>query len=101
MDLDELIPVIGVALLVVTTFAALAGMLALGRARGFKEGSRQRGEDLDTHSRMDRLERQVELMSSEIDRLAEVQRFSLKVIGDRLDAAEAPRLSQGNVITPH
>jgi len=49
------------------------------------------------------MEKNLETISVEIERLGEVQRFALKVIGDKvLDAAaETGRLSQGRVITPH
>jgi hypothetical protein len=101
MDVGEWIPIIGVGLLAVTTFAALAGALAIGRARGIREGSRRHGDDYETQARLDRLERQLDGLRGEMERLADVQRFALKMIGERLEAADAPKLAQGRVITPH
>jgi hypothetical protein len=101
LDLDELIPIIGVGLLAVTTFVALVGAVAIGRARGLQDGSRQRQDDAETQARLDRMERQLDVMAGEIERLADVQRFALKVMGERLEAADAPKLAAGRVVTPH
>jgi hypothetical protein len=47
------------------------------------------------------MERQLDVMAGEIERLADVQRFALKVMGERLEAADAPKLAAGRVVTPH
>jgi hypothetical protein len=59
---------------------------------------------MDSRARLERMERSLEAVSEEIERLGEVQRFALKVIADRVSDADAQdpiRLPQGRVITPH
>jgi TolA-binding protein len=101
VDPGDWIPIIGVGLLALTTFAALAGALSIGRARGLREGSRRRSEEIELQSRLERMEHQLASMSGEIERLGDVQRFSLKVMGERLEAIDAPKSAQGRIITPH
>ena len=102
MDPGEYIPLIGVGLLCVTTALAIAGAWALGRARGIQDSMRLKGEEADTHARIERMERHLEAVAEEIERLGEVQRFALKVIGEKVvDALEPARLPHGRVITPH
>ena len=62
-----------------------------------------RDEELDTRARIERMERSLQAVAEEIERLGEVQRFALKVISDRVSESTSPdtRLSQGRVITPH
>lgn len=102
MDPGDYLPLIGVGMLCVTTALAVAGAWALGRARGAQDSMRFRGEEADTHARIERMERHLEAVAEEIERLGEVQRFALKVIGDKVvDTTEPARLPHGRVITPH
>jgi hypothetical protein len=102
VDPGDYLPLLGVGLLAVTTIVSIAGAWAIGRARGMQDTSRLRDGEVDTHARIERIERHLETIAEEIERLGEVQRFALKVIGDKVvDASEPPRLPQGRVITPH
>jgi hypothetical protein len=102
VDPGDWLPLIGVGMLCATTAMAVAGAWALGRARGLQDSASLRSTEADTHARIERMERHLEAVAEEIERLGEVQRFALKVIGDKVvDAAEAARLPHGRVITPH
>jgi hypothetical protein len=102
MGPGEYLPLLGVGLLAVTTLVAIGGAWAMGRVRGLQETARLRDAEADTHARIERMERHLETIAEEIERLGEVQRFALKVIGDKVvDAAEPVRLPHGRVITPH
>ena len=102
IDPGDYLPLLGVALLTVTTLVSIGGAWAMGRVRGMREATRLRDAEADTHARIERMERHLETIAEEIERLGEVQRFALKVIGDKvIDAAEPQRLAHGRVITPH
>jgi hypothetical protein len=85
----------------VTTIGSIAGAWAIGRARGMQDAARFRDGEADTHARIERMERTLETVAEEIERLGEVQRFALKIIGDKAVSPEPPRLPHGRVITPH
>src|SRR4051812_29694488 len=88
IDPGDWLPLVGVALLSATTIGSIAGAWAVGRAKGLKDAAGLRERELDTHQRLERMERNLETVSVEIERLGEVQRFALKIIGDKvLDAA--------------
>lgn len=96
------IPLLGIALLGLTTVAAIAGAWAVGRARGLQDAAQLRREEDDTRARLERMERNLDAVAEEIERLGEVQRFALKVIAERtIDAPEPAKLHPGRVITPH
>ena len=103
VDPGDYLPLLGVLLLGFTTLVSIGGAWALGRARGLKESMGFRERESDTHARIERVEHHLEAIAEEIERLGEVQRFALKVIGDRVvEASEPPaRLPHGRVITPH
>ena len=103
VDPGDWLPLAGVLLLAVTTVAAIAGAYAFGRIRGLRDGVLRREEEMETRERIDRMQRSLESVAEEIERLGEVQRFALKVIADKGTAPpEAPRsLPSGRVITPH
>ncbi|HEU4994954.1 MAG TPA: hypothetical protein VFT29_09040 [Gemmatimonadaceae bacterium] len=62
----------------------------------------ERLQDADTHARIERMERSLESVAEEIERLGEVQRFALELIGERAAAAPEPvKPAMGRVITPH
>jgi hypothetical protein len=102
-DPGEWLPILGVALLALTTVASIAGAWAVGRARGLQDAAQLQRDEADTRARIERMERNLDAVAEEIERLGEVQRFALKVIAEKaIDATEpAPRLQHGRVITPH
>jgi hypothetical protein len=103
VDPGDWLPLVGVGLLAITTIASIAGAWAVGRARGMQEATRLRDLERDTHARIERMERHLQSVAEEIERLGEVQRFALKVIGDKVIEAsgEQSRVTPGRVITPH
>lgn len=101
MYLDDLLPIMGVGLLCLTTIVSLLGVWAMGRARGLREVARVREAELDTRVRLERMEANLQAIGEEIERLGEVQRFALKVISDKIVTEPEPsRLPHGRVITP-
>lgn len=102
VDPGDWLPLAGVTLLGVTTIGSIVGAWAIGRARGFQDSASLREREMDTHARIERMERHLQAVSEEIERLGEVQRFALKVIGDKVVEAssEQPKI-HGRVITPH
>jgi hypothetical protein len=102
VDPGDWLPLAGVGLLVVTTIVSIAGAYAMGRARGLREGLLRRDELAEDRERIQTMQRSVESMAEEIERLGEVQRFALKVIAEKAVAAvEKPLIPPGRVITPH
>jgi hypothetical protein len=102
VDPGDYLPLAGVALLGITTIVSIGGAWAMGRARGLQDSARHRDEELDMRARIERMERSLQVIAEEIERLGEVQRFALKVIGDKVvEASEPTRLPSGRVITPH
>jgi hypothetical protein len=103
VDPGEWLPLAGVGLLVITTIGSIAGAWAMGRAHGLREAARRRDLEEETRDRVQSMQRSLESVAEEIERLGEVQRFALKVIAERAVApAEAPKLPpSGKVITPH
>lgn len=102
VDPGDYLPLMGVLMLAGTTAVSIAGAWALGRSRGLQDALKMQSQDADTHARIERMERSLEAVSEEIERLGEVQRFALKIIGEKaLTPVDAPQLSQGRVITPH
>ena len=103
VDPGDWLPLAGLAMIAVCTALGVCGAWALGRARGVKDAMRMRDEELDSRARIERMERSLQAVAEEIERLGEVQRFALKVISDRVSETTAPEplLPQGRVITPH
>jgi hypothetical protein len=102
VDPGDYLPILGVLLLGSTTAVGIAGAWAVGRMRGMRDASKEQVREADTHARLERMERSLEQISEEIERLGEVQRFALKVIGDKaISQSEPAKLPQGRVITPH
>jgi hypothetical protein len=100
---SDWLPLAGVGLLIGTTVVSIAGAYAMGRARGLREGMLQRDELGEDRDRLQAMQRSVETIAEEVERLGEVQRFALKVIAEKAAAAvgEQPRFPSGRVITPH
>lgn len=104
MDPGDWLPLIGVVMLAGTTVISIAGAYALGRSRRRELPTPQLDHDLA--DRVDRVERLMETMAVEIERLGEGQRFMIKVMSEKPaslpSAADAPGpRSPGRVITPH
>ena len=100
VDPTDWLPLIGVVMLAGTTIISIAGAYALGRSRRRELPTPERGSDLA--DRVERVERLMETMAVEIERLGEGQRFMIKVMSEKpaLPGADATR-SPGRVITPH
>jgi len=97
VDPGDWLPLIAVGMLAATTAISIAGAYVLGRYRR-REIPPPRDDE-----RLERLERLVEVMGVEIERIGEGQRFIVKVMTDRQLAvpnAERPRTPE-RVITPH
>jgi hypothetical protein len=102
VDPGDWLPLLGVGLLAVTTLGSIAGAWAMGRARGLQDAARLRERETDLNDRIQTMQRSLESVAEEIERLGEVQRFALKVLAEKAVApAESPRLHGGRAITPH
>ncbi|HJQ22068.1 MAG TPA: hypothetical protein VJ867_17120 [Gemmatimonadaceae bacterium] len=103
IDPGDWLPLAGVMLLGGTTIVGIVGAYAYGKMRGQRDGVCEQMQQGDTHARIERMERSLLAVAEEIERLGEVQRFALKVIGDKALASgeKPPALPQGRVITPH
>ena len=102
IDPGDYLPILGVLMLMGTTAVGIAGAWAVGRARGLQDAAKQHLQEGDTHARLERMERSLDAISEEIERLGEVQRFALKVLGDKaLSQTEPAKLPHGRVNTPH
>lgn len=102
VDIGELLPLIGVGMLAATTLGSIVGAYALGRSR--RPGAPSLPREHAVEERIERVERLMETMAIEIERIGEGQRFMTRVMTERglpsgADPA-APRAS-GRVITPH
>lgn len=103
VDVGVWIPIIGLGMIGACTALGVAGAWAIGRARGMRDALRENNEAAATRERVERMERSLEAVAEEIERLGEVQRFALKLIGDRVAEIDQPQpqLPTGRVITPH
>ena len=84
MDAGELTGLLGVVLMLGLAAFGLAGAWLLGRARGREEASREAltgapGAD----ARLARLEQAIDAVAVEVERIAESQRFTAKVLAER------------------
>jgi len=98
-DPGDWLPFAGVVMLAGTTVVSIVGAYAFGRLRG--ERNPREIVDAEARRRTEELERAIEAMAVEIERVGEGQRFLLKVLADRPIAA--PRVDQRvpGIITPH
>ena len=102
IDPGEWIPIIGLAIMGACMVVGIMGAWAMGRARGLRDATKNQLREVDTHERIQRMERSLEAVSEEIERLGEVQRFALKLVAERaLPSAEVAKPQLGRVITPH
>jgi hypothetical protein len=103
VDPGDWLPLIGVAMLAVTTLGSILGAYAVGRARRVaREEKRIEHPERARVDRLERIEQMLETMSEEMERLSESQRFLVKVMGDK----QLPRAAESvkpppRVITPH
>ena len=99
VDPGDWLPLIGVGMLAVTTVISIAGAYALGLSRR-RDRLQKPPVDPAEQERVERMERMLETMAVEIERLGESQRFLVKVLGERQlpPGAEPPK---PRVITPH
>ena len=83
-----------------TTVISIAGAYALGRSR--RRDLPQTRPDPELAERMERVERLMEVMAIEVERIGEGQRFVVKVMSERnlTSGADRPRTPE-RVITPH
>lgn len=100
VDPGDYLPLIGVLMLAGTTVISIAGAYALGRSRRRDLPSTR--ADPELAERMERVERLMEVMAIEVERIGEGQRFVVKVMSDRnlASGADRPRVPE-RVITPH
>jgi len=102
VDPGDYLPILGVLMLAGTTAVGIVGAWAAGRMRGMRDATREQLREGDTHARIERMEKALVSVSEEIERLGEVQRFALKIIGEKaISPSDAPKLPAGRVITPH
>ena len=83
-----------------TTVISIAGAYVLGKSRRRDLPSSRTNDELA--ERMERVERLMEVMAIEVERIGEGQRFVVKVMSERNlgTGAERPRTPE-RVITPH
>jgi hypothetical protein len=99
MDPSDLIPVMAIAFLGGTTLVSILGAYALGKSR--RRDVPNVAPDPELAERVERVERLMETMAIEIERIGEGQRFLIKVLGSKqLSSPDAPRTPE-RVITPH
>jgi len=100
VDPGDWLPLVGVLMLAGTTIISIMGAYALGKSRR-RDLPPSRVDD-ELAERLERVERLMEVMAIEVERIGEGQRFVVKVMSDRnLGAgAERPRTPE-RVITPH
>jgi len=100
VDPGDYLPLIGVLMLAGTTVISIAGAYALGRSR--RRDLPATRADPELAERMERVERLMEVMAIEVERIGEGQRFVVKVMSDRnlASGGDRPRTPE-RVITPH
>ena len=81
VDPGDYLPLIGVLMLAGTTVISIAGAYVLGRSRRRDLPSTR--ADPELAERMERVERLMEVMAIEVERIGEGQRFVVKVMSDR------------------
>ena len=89
-----------------TLFASAVGFAAAwmrARERAIRAELKSQSLPRDTEARFDRLQQAVEAMAVEVERIAEAQRYSAKLLTERAERSpvlERPRGPE-RVITPH
>jgi hypothetical protein len=92
MDPGELIALLGLLLGGLTLAGGLFGAWALGRIQAERNALDARDDD-DSHDRLARMERMIEAMALDMERLAEAQRL----LARRLPGAE-PRAEKKEIV---
>jgi hypothetical protein len=101
MDLGELIPLLGLVLVIGCTAIAVGGAYVLGKSRR-RDHDVVPPRDEEARARLERVERILEAMTTEVERIGEGQRFIVKVMGEAPPRPVAEKRNvMGRVITPH
>jgi hypothetical protein len=80
MDLGTLIGFLGMVLTCAIVGGAFVGAWAMGRMRGQQEAEEDRLRAAESEARLVRVERLVEAMSLDLERMAEAQRFAARTL---------------------
>lgn len=97
----------GAAIGAAAMFVALTGLYVFSRIvrglvrRRMKPAPVTVALPADLSPRIERIEQAVESITIEMERVAEGQRFSARLLSERLPMAAAPRLTPERVATPH
>jgi hypothetical protein len=89
MDPD-VISFAGVAAVIIVSVAALAA-ITQWFVRGMKLPSRREVPNPLYDQRLDQLQQSVDAIAVEVERIAEAQRFSAKLLAERAETASLPR----------
>src|SRR4051812_28094855 len=81
VDPGDWLPLVGVLMLAGTTVISIGGAYALGRSRRRDLPSTR--ADPEVAERLERVERLMEVMAIEVERIGEGQRFVVKVMNER------------------
>jgi hypothetical protein len=86
-----------------TTTVAFAALWIAARERAIRAALErgQRDNKPDVNAEMDRLMNMVDTIAVEVERISEGQRFTTKVLAERLDAPASARKLPEKSITPH
>jgi hypothetical protein len=80
----------GVAVIIIVMVASLAGIL-VWLVRGMKAPSRRELPNPMYDQRFDQLQQSVDAIAVEVERIAEAQRFSAKLLAERAETPSLPR----------
>jgi len=98
---DMLAALAATMMLFAVVFAAISFGLAFSLERLKKElKAKEDSEAASTHTRLERIERAVDSIAVEVERIGEVERFGARVLAALPGNAPAPA-PEGRVITPH
>jgi hypothetical protein len=92
--------VFAMTMLICATAVVLTVAMAFIRRRKVPPPSREMASDRGFNDRLDRMERAIDTIAVEIERVSEAQRFVTKVLAERKSVAPPPAIPE-RVITPH
>ena len=95
---DDQVFVFAMTMLISATVVVLTIALAFIRRR--KAPPREITSDAGFNDRLDRMERAIDTIAVEVERVSEAQRFVTKVLAERKSVAPPPPIPE-RVITPH